>query len=708
MSEDEASQAPQSNLCEQDQQSVVQRVAALPLVRTTCTAISGAYSAAKDRHPLLGSACRLAEHCLGGLTSRALGRAQPLLDRLQPQLATVNDLACRGLDKLEEKLPLLQQPSDAGCGGAGGRAPLSSTPVPEEQPDEMVSDQHQLTRRPWVLVTAHGPGGPFYRGKARHRVRSLRPLSPSSRELGRGQDQKRAAPAVGPSHQVVTSAKDAVASSVTGVVDLAWRRRWSVELKRSVSHALDTVLGKSEELVDHFLPMSEEELAALAAEAQSPEVGSVEDQRRQQGYFVRLGSLSAKIRHLAYEHSLGKLRQSRLRAQDTLAQLQEALELPTGQAPPAPGPLHKLRPLPGALQFLPSHTLLLDPPIAEQGRPLPCSPVWEGDSAVGGPASPGEWAQAQPGGAGDPGAVAQPDPGAAEHGGGARGQRAGPARRRPGEGGGGAAQRGRPAGRLRRRPLLWGRAGGRAGRGSGPRGQGPRLRGRAAGAGGADGAAALARGALRAHPHGAVRAPAWPGGLGGRGGGRPRPALGAHGLASPAESLAGRARRRDGPPRGRRRGGARGPPAPGRAHADAGAGLLAQGGAGPLLPPGGQRPRQRPCPAWAWLGPLTGTFLQVRSSHSLRGPWGSRGLGRGVAAKPLRPSSALYRPVLPQPPGLLRILWEGHVLPSGVLKALEGSPCPPDWPSHTEGSPEMPAGPAQPTRPRCFVVFSPE
>ncbi|XP_046300011.1 perilipin-5 isoform X4 [Marmota monax] len=620
MSEDEASQAPQSNLCEQDQQSVVQRVAALPLVRTTCTAISGAYSAAKDRHPLLGSACRLAEHCLGGLTSRALGRAQPLLDRLQPQLATVNDLACRGLDKLEEKLPLLQQPSDA----------------------------------------------------------------------------------------VVTSAKDAVASSVTGVVDLAWRRRWSVELKRSVSHALDTVLGKSEELVDHFLPMSEEELAALAAEAQSPEVGSVEDQRRQQGYFVRLGSLSAKIRHLAYEHSLGKLRQSRLRAQDTLAQLQEALELPTGQAPPAPGPLHKLRPLPGALQFLPSHTLLLDPPIAEQGRPLPCSPVWEGDSAVGGPASPGEWAQAQPGGAGDPGAVAQPDPGAAEHGGGARGQRAGPARRRPGEGGGGAAQRGRPAGRLRRRPLLWGRAGGRAGRGSGPRGQGPRLRGRAAGAGGADGAAALARGALRAHPHGAVRAPAWPGGLGGRGGGRPRPALGAHGLASPAESLAGRARRRDGPPRGRRRGGARGPPAPGRAHADAGAGLLAQGGAGPLLPPGGQRPRQRPCPAWAWLGPLTGTFLQVRSSHSLRGPWGSRGLGRGVAAKPLRPSSALYRPVLPQPPGLLRILWEGHVLPSGVLKALEGSPCPPDWPSHTEGSPEMPAGPAQPTRPRCFVVFSPE
>lgn len=61
--------------------------------------------------------------------------------------------------------------------------------------------------------------------------------------------------------QVVTSAKDAVADGVTGVVDLARRgRRWSVELTRSVSHAVDVVLGKSEELVDHFLPLSEEEL----------------------------------------------------------------------------------------------------------------------------------------------------------------------------------------------------------------------------------------------------------------------------------------------------------------------------------------------------------------------------------------------------------------------------------------------------------------
>nr|BAC87086.1 unnamed protein product [Homo sapiens] len=112
MSEEEAAQIPRSSVWEQDQQNVVQRVVALPLVRATCTAVCDVYSAAKDRHPLLGSACRLAENCVCGLTTRALDHAQPLLEHLQPQLATMNSLACRGLDKLEEKLPFLQQPSE--------------------------------------------------------------------------------------------------------------------------------------------------------------------------------------------------------------------------------------------------------------------------------------------------------------------------------------------------------------------------------------------------------------------------------------------------------------------------------------------------------------------------------------------------------------------------------------------------------------------
>ena len=53
---------------------------------------------------------------------------------------------------------------------------------------------------------------------------------------------------------------------MTGMVGLARQgRRWSVELKRSMSHAMDVVLEKSEELVDHFLPMTEEELGKASS-----------------------------------------------------------------------------------------------------------------------------------------------------------------------------------------------------------------------------------------------------------------------------------------------------------------------------------------------------------------------------------------------------------------------------------------------------------
>lgn len=52
-----------------------------------------------------------------------------LTPRLSPPVATVNHLACRGLDKLEEKLPFLQQPSETVRGdpgrGGGGREQCS-------------------------------------------------------------------------------------------------------------------------------------------------------------------------------------------------------------------------------------------------------------------------------------------------------------------------------------------------------------------------------------------------------------------------------------------------------------------------------------------------------------------------------------------------------------------------------------------------------
>lgn len=54
---------------------------------------------------------------------------------------------------------------------------------------------------------------------------------------------------------------------------------------------------------------------------------SVEQQKQQQSYFVRLGSLSNKVRHRAYLHSLNKLQLVKKNTQNTLSYLQLAINL---------------------------------------------------------------------------------------------------------------------------------------------------------------------------------------------------------------------------------------------------------------------------------------------------------------------------------------------------------------------------------------------
>ncbi|XP_075380366.1 uncharacterized protein LOC142420384 [Mycteria americana] len=98
-------------------------------------------------------------------------------------------------------------------------------------------------------------------------------------------------------------------------------------VSQAVAGGVDSVLGISEDLVDHYLPMTEEELGKLATAVEGFGMASVEEQKQQQSYFVRLGSLSNKVRHRAYQHSLNKLQRVKQSTQDTLSQLQLAIKL---------------------------------------------------------------------------------------------------------------------------------------------------------------------------------------------------------------------------------------------------------------------------------------------------------------------------------------------------------------------------------------------
>ncbi|XP_040204163.1 perilipin-3-like isoform X2 [Rana temporaria] len=247
---------PEQNI---EQQNLVERVANIPLVSSACSMVSGVYTSTKDSHPYIRSVCDVAEMGAKTLTGAAVTGSKPIISRLEPQIATANELACKGLDRLESSLPILQQPAD-----------------------KVASDAKSL-------VTG-----------ARDAV-------------------------VGAVTGTVTGARDtvtsAVSGAVSGVMGLATGAiQGSISATRSavstvmesqvgqfVTSSVDSVLGRTEEWVDHYLPMTDEELSQLAATVEGFEVAPLQQQKDQQSYYVRLGSLSSRIRHRAYQHSLGKV-----------------------------------------------------------------------------------------------------------------------------------------------------------------------------------------------------------------------------------------------------------------------------------------------------------------------------------------------------------------------------------------------------------------
>uniref|UniRef100_A0A8C4VRN2 Uncharacterized protein n=1 Tax=Gopherus evgoodei TaxID=1825980 RepID=A0A8C4VRN2_9SAUR len=100
--------------------TAVGRVAGLPLVSSACEMASASYAATKETYPAIKAVCDVAEIGVRAITSASIIRAQPILDHLEPQLAAANEYACRGLDRLEKQLPILQQPSVCHNGGCQG------------------------------------------------------------------------------------------------------------------------------------------------------------------------------------------------------------------------------------------------------------------------------------------------------------------------------------------------------------------------------------------------------------------------------------------------------------------------------------------------------------------------------------------------------------------------------------------------------------
>ncbi|KAM7141557.1 perilipin-3 isoform 3-T4 [Molossus nigricans] len=254
------------------------RVASMPLISSTCNMVSAAYTSTKESYPHVKTVCDVAEKGMKTLTAAAISGAQPILSKLEPQITSASEYAHRGLDKLEENLPILQQ-----------------------QSGKVLADTKELMSS---------------------KVSGAREAVSNTMSSAKDTVATRMTEAVDVTRGAVQSGVDMTKSVVTNSVHSVMGSR----VGQMVLSGVDTVLGKSEEWVDNHLPMTDSELAHLATPLEGDDV-SVQQQRQEQSYFVRLGSLSERLRQQAYKHSLSKLQHTRQRAQEALLQLTQALSL---------------------------------------------------------------------------------------------------------------------------------------------------------------------------------------------------------------------------------------------------------------------------------------------------------------------------------------------------------------------------------------------
>ncbi|KAH0628345.1 hypothetical protein JD844_009360 [Phrynosoma platyrhinos] len=252
------------------QQNVVSRVANLPLVSSTYDMVSSAYVSTKDNHPYLKSVCEIAEKGVKTITSVAVTSALPIIQKLEPQIAIANSYACIGLDKMEERLPILYQPTDK---------------VVANAVDAVAGARDAVT------ITVIGA-----KDTVAHTINGVVDMTK------------------GAVQNSVDLTKSVAAGSISTVLES--------RMVRLVTSGVDTALSKSETLVDQYLPLTEEELEKEATKMEGFEV-----EVQKPSYYVRLGSLTSKVRSRAYQQALNKVRDAKIRSQETISQLNSTVNL---------------------------------------------------------------------------------------------------------------------------------------------------------------------------------------------------------------------------------------------------------------------------------------------------------------------------------------------------------------------------------------------
>ncbi|KFU83458.1 Perilipin-3, partial [Chaetura pelagica] len=90
----------------------VNQMANLTLASSPCGMMSTVYASTKERHCYIRAMRHAAEKRVRSVTEATASCVQPVLTSLEPRVAAATEYVSKGLDKLGEKLPLLQKPMD--------------------------------------------------------------------------------------------------------------------------------------------------------------------------------------------------------------------------------------------------------------------------------------------------------------------------------------------------------------------------------------------------------------------------------------------------------------------------------------------------------------------------------------------------------------------------------------------------------------------
>lgn len=91
---------------------VVERLLGLPVIESAFTKSAETYSMVKNLNQLVKWTLTTAETSLSLATKQAIPIAMPIARKLTCPINFVDDKLCWGLDKIEEKVPLMREKSD--------------------------------------------------------------------------------------------------------------------------------------------------------------------------------------------------------------------------------------------------------------------------------------------------------------------------------------------------------------------------------------------------------------------------------------------------------------------------------------------------------------------------------------------------------------------------------------------------------------------